>query len=142
MGNTFCEGFLMSGSRTDLLVCIQSLNREAEIVHEERGYELAGIAMSNVDLTKSVKDLESSIRDFKQKTGRIDPADIKLLFEVTDNLRGRNKELEAAVESQAELLVELQLAQRDLQKQIETMRAELAKKPRTAVKKTQERKGP
>lgn len=140
-GASFCEQFVVTGSSTLLKACIRELDRQAEIADNERGNELAGIAMSNVDLTKSVKDLQNSVRDIEQKTGRMKPYEVSDNKLLTDDLRDRVKELEAIVESQAELLAEQQLSQKDLQKQIDTMRAELAKKPRP-VKKPQEGKTP
>ncbi len=140
--NTFCEGFLRSGDRTDLAVYIQYIDREAAIVRQERDYELAGIAMSNVDLTKSVKDLETSVRDVEKRTERIDPSDIKLLYEGTDNLRDRVRELEDTVESQTVLLDKQRQQIEDLRKQIDWIRAEPVKKPRQDARKTNERPGP
>jgi hypothetical protein len=137
LGNTFCQGFLTSGSRMELAACIQDLDRQAEIVEHERGDELAGISMSNVDLTKSLKDLQHSVHDIEQKTGNVDldALDIKLLHKGADNLRDRVKELENLVQSQAILLDTQHQQIESLQKQIDTIRAGLVPKPRDNVKK-------
>jgi len=107
-GATFCEQFVVTNSSIVLKPCIRSLDSAAEIVHQERLAELAGLSMSNMDLMKAVEHLQTSVREIEQKTGKIDPSDIELLSEATDSLRGRVKELEATVESQAELLAEQQ----------------------------------
>lgn len=136
-GNNFCEGFLRSGDGTDLKVCIQHLDRQAGIVEEERGNELAGITMSNADLTKSVKDLHTSVHDIEEKTGRMNPyavSDIRLL---TDDLRDRVKDLEKQVDVQGTLLDAESEQIEDLRKQVSEMRTELATEPRVHVPKTQ-----
>ena len=103
-GNSFCEGFLRSGDRTDLVVCIQYLNREAGIVEQERGYELAGITMSSADLTKSVKDLHTSIHEIEQRTTKINPYEVPDLKLQTGDLRDRVKDLEKQGDAQGILL--------------------------------------
>jgi small-conductance mechanosensitive channel len=129
-GNTFCEGFLRSGDRTDLVVCIQHLDREAGIVEQERDYELAGITMSNADLTKSVKDLHASIHDIEQKTTRINPYEVSDTTLLTDDLRDRVKDLEKQIDAQGTLLDAQSQQIEDLRKQVNAMRAELVTKPR------------
>lgn len=132
-GNTFCEGFLSSGDRTDLVVCIQHLDREAGIVEQERDHELAGITMSNVDLTKSVNDLQTSIHDIEQRTARINPyeaSDIRLL---TDDLRDRVKDLEKQVDAQGTLLDAQSQQIEDFRKQLDAMRAEFVTESRVHV---------
>jgi len=132
-GNTFCEGFLRSGDRTDLVLCIQHLDREAGIVEQERDYELAGIAMSNADLTKSVKDLHASIHDIEQRTGRTNPYEVPDIRLLTDDLRDRVKDLEKQVDAQGTLLVAQSQQIEDLRKQLDAMRAELVTEPRVHV---------
>jgi uncharacterized coiled-coil protein SlyX len=132
-GNTFCQGFLKSGDRTDLVVCIQHLDRDAGIVEQERNYELAGITMSNADLTKSVKDLHTSIHDIEQKTTKINPYEVSDIRLLTDNLRDRVKDLEKQVDAQGTLLDAQSQQIEDLRKQVEEMHAELVPKPRVHV---------
>ena len=141
-GASFCEQFVVTGSSIVLKPCIQSLDREAEIVHQERMAELAGLSMSNVDLTKSVEHLQNSVREIEQKTGKIDPSDIKLLYEATDNLRDRVKDLEKQVDAQGTLLDAQHQQIEDLGKQIGTMRAEFAKKSHPDAQKVKAGNGP
>ena len=132
-GNTFCEGFLISGDRTDLVVCIQHLDREAGIVEQERDYELAGITMSNADLTKSVKDLHVSVHDIEQRAGRMNPYEVPDLKLLTDDLRDRVKDLEKQVDAQGTLLDAQSQQIEDLRKQLDAMRAELVTESRVHV---------
>jgi hypothetical protein len=131
--NTFCEGFLRNGDRTDLVVCIQHLDRDAGIVEQERDYELAGITMSNADLTKSVKDLHTSIHDIEQKTTRINPYEVSDIRLLTDDLRDRVKDLEKQVDARGTLLDAQSQQIEELRKQVDAMRAELVTKPRVHV---------
>ena len=133
LGNTFCEGFLRSGDGTDLKLCIQHLDREAGIVEQERSYELAGITMSSADLTKSVKDLHSSIHDIEQRAGKTNPYEVPDLKLLTDDLRDRVKDLEKNVDTQGTLLDAQSQQIEDLRKQVDAMRAELVTKPRVHV---------
>ena len=121
-GNTFCEGFLRSGDRTDLVECIQHLDLEAGIVEQERDYELAGITMSNADHTKSVKDLHTTIHDIEQRAGRVNPYEVPDLKLLTDDLRDRVKDLEKQVDSQGTLLDAQSQRIEDLRKQLDAMR--------------------
>ncbi len=123
-GNTFCEGFLRSGDGTDLKVCIQHLDREAGIAEQERGYELAGITMSNADLTKSVKDLHTSVHNIEEKTGRMNPYEVPDLKLRTDDLRDRVKDLEKQIDTQGTLLDAQSQQIEDLRKQIDAMRVQ------------------
>jgi hypothetical protein len=132
-GNTFCEGFVRSGDRRDLLVCIQYLDREAGIVEQERGSELAGITMSNADLTKSVKDLHVSVHDIEQKAGRMNPYEVPDLKLLTDDLRDRVKDLEKQVGAQGTLLDAQSQQIEELRKQLDAMHADLVTKPRVLV---------
>jgi peptidoglycan hydrolase CwlO-like protein len=141
-GNTFCEGFLRSGDRTDLVACIQYLDREAGIVEQERGDEQAGITMSNANLTKSVKDLHTSIHDIEQRAGRMNPYEVPDLKLLTDDLRDRVKDLEKQVDAQGTLLDAQRQQIEDLGKQIGTMRAELAKKSHPDPQKAKAGNGP
>ncbi len=131
--NTFCEGFLRSGDRTDLTACIQDLDREAGIVEQERGEEEAGIVMSNADLTKSVQDLHASIRDIEQRTGRVNPYEVPDLKLQQDDLQDRVKDLEKQIDVQGTLLDEQGVQIEDLQKQVNAMRAELVTKPHVHI---------
>jgi uncharacterized protein YoxC len=160
-GATFCQQFVVTGSSLTLGACIQGLDRDARIVEDERAMEVIGVSMSKVDLTKAVKDLQRSVHDIEQKTVNVDldAQDINILDKATDDLRdrvkgledtvnsqatlfegardlkGRVNDLEDTVRSQARLLDEQKRAQEDLQKQIDTIRAGLAPKPRAHVKK-------
>lgn len=132
-GNTFCEGFLRSGDKTDLVVCIQHLNREAGIVEQERDYELAGITMSNADLTKSIKDLHASIYDIEQKNTRINPYEVSDIRLLTDDLRNRVKDLEKQVDAQGTLLDAQSQQIEDLKKQLNSMRTEAVRRQPTHI---------
>jgi phage shock protein A len=132
-GSSFCEGFLRSGDRTDLAVCIQHLDREAGIAEQQRDSEVAGITMSNADLTKSVKDLHTSIHDLEQKNTRINPYDVSDTRLLANDLRDRVKDLEKQVDAQGTLLDAQSQQIEDLRKQVDAMRAELATKPRVHV---------
>jgi hypothetical protein len=132
-GNSFCGGFLRSGDRTDLVVCIQYLDREAGIVEQERGYESAGITMSNADLTKSVKDFHTSIHDIEQRAGKMNPYEVPDLKLLTDDLRDRVKDLEKQIDAQGILLDAQSQQIEDFRKQLGAMRAELVTKPRVHV---------
>lgn len=129
-GNPFCEGFLRNGDKTDLVVCIQYLDREAGVVEQARGYELAGIAMSNADLTKSVKDLHASIHDIEQRSGRMNPYEVSDIRLQTGDLRDRVKDLEKQADAQGTLLEAQSQQIEDLRKQLDAMRAELVTEPR------------
>jgi hypothetical protein len=129
-GDPACEGFIRSIDRTDLVLCINYLDKQAGIVERERGYELAGIAMSNEDLTKSIKDLHTSVHEIEQQTGRTNPYEVPDLKLLTDDLRDRAKELEKLVDAQGTLLVAQSQQIEDLRKQVDAMRAELAAEPR------------
>lgn len=125
-----CDGFLTSGDRTALALCIQHLDREAGVVKQERALESAGIAMSNEDLTKSVKAFHASIQDIEQRIGKINPyaaSDQKLQ---TDDLEERVKDLEKQIDTQGTLLVAQSQEIEDLRKQVYEMRAELPTEPR------------
>jgi small-conductance mechanosensitive channel len=133
-GNTFCEGFLKSDDRTDLALCINYLNKEAGIVEQARGYELAGITMSNDDLTKSIKDLHTSIHDIEQRMGRMSPNEVPDTRLLTDDLRDRVKDLEKQVDAQGTLLDAQSQQIEDLRKQLDAMRAEPVKEPHVRTK--------
>jgi hypothetical protein len=132
-GNTFCEGFLRSGDGTDLKLCIQHVDREAGIVEQDRGNELAGITMSNADLAKSVKDLHTSIHDIELKTTRMNPYEVPDLKLLTDDLRDRVKDLQKQVDAQGTLLDAQSQQIEDLRKQVEATRGAHATKPRVHV---------
>lgn len=132
-GDPDCEGFLINGDRTHLVLCINYLDKEAGIVERERGYELTGITMSNEDLTKSVKDLHTSIHDIEQRIGRMNPYEVTDIRLLTDDLRDRVKDLEKQVDAQDTLLDAQSQQIEDLRKQLDAMRAELVTEPRVHV---------
>jgi small-conductance mechanosensitive channel len=141
-GASFCEQFVTTGSSLVLKACIRELDRQAQIVDNERGNELAGITMSNVDLTKSVKDLQNSLRDIEQKTGRMNPYEASDTRLLTDDLRDRVKDLEKQVDAQGTLLNAQHQQIEDLRNQIETIHSELAKKSHPDAQKAKAGKGP
>lgn len=132
-GDPDCEGFLTSGDRTHLALCINYPDKEAGIVERERGYELAGITMSNEDLTKSVKDLHTSIHDIEQRIERMNPYEVSDITLLTDDLRDRIKDLEKQVDAQGTLLDAQSQQIEDLRKQLDAMRAEPVKEPHVQV---------
>jgi|GEM_PF-4879596 len=133
-GDPDCEGFVKSGDRTHLVLCINYLDKEAGIVEQERGYELAGIAMSNEDLTKSVKDLHTSTHDIEQRIERMSPYEVSDIRLLTDDLRDRVKDLKKQVDAQGTLLDAQNQQIEDLRKQFNAMHAEPAKEPHVQIK--------
>jgi peptidoglycan hydrolase CwlO-like protein len=115
--NVYCESLEMGGKfiLTDLPHCISA--------HEDA---LGKLFAEVVELKRNLSSDE-----------KIATSESELFSDDLDHLHGRIKELELELNSQGTCLDKQQQKIEDLQKQIDTMRAELVKKPRPAVKKTQ-----
>jgi hypothetical protein len=89
--------------------------------------------MSNADLTKSVKDLHTSIHDIEQRSGGTNRYEVPNLRLLTDDLRGRVKDLEKQVDAQGTLLDAQSQQIEDLRKQVDALRGDLVTEPRGHV---------